>query len=139
MKANSKLRFHIVNLGHGDGILIEMPDCFIDGVRKIRFGIIDAGSMKMTNIVKNKMRDYIELFLKARLEINQIDPDDKLDYIFEFVCLTHPHFDHLSGILPILERFCTDPVPVEQRAKRFWDTWISFGFWFSTMTLVLPD
>lgn len=130
MNSNSKLRFHIVNLGHGDGILIEMPDCFIDGVRKVRFGIIDAGSMKTTNVVKNKMREYIELFLMARLEINQINPADSLDYVFEFICLTHPHFDHLSGILPILNRYCANPVPFEQRPRRFWDS----GFRYNTAT-----
>ncbi|MFN2303104.1 MAG: hypothetical protein ACK2TV_05160, partial [Anaerolineales bacterium] len=43
------------------------------------------------------------------------------DYIFEFICLTHPHEDHLKGMLPILEAYCADNVPVKNRPRRFWD------------------
>jgi beta-lactamase superfamily II metal-dependent hydrolase len=132
MIKNSELRFHIINVGHGDAILVELPDRTIDGERYVRFGLVDAGSKENNTEIVNKAKDYIKLFLAVRLELDQdpdsIDPTNNLPYIFEFICLTHPHYDHLNGLMPILESFGAENVPHKQKPVEFWDC----GFRYNT-------
>lgn len=128
MIANNNLRFHIINVGHGDGILVEFPDLIENGTRKPRFGLIDAGSEDRTTVVKNKVRDYIERFLTCRLEGAPSNNQDAEDYVFEFICLTHPHADHLSGLMSVLERFCNANTPEHHKPREFWDC----GFRYNT-------
>jgi len=119
MKNNSQLRIHIVNVGHGDSILVELPD-LVEGVtRKPRFGLVDAGGSDKD--VKNKTLEYLKAFLKYRIE------DDDSEYCFEFICLSHPHKDHLFGMMPVLDYFCEDG-PGRYAPRQFWDC----GFRYNT-------
>ena len=43
MRRNDNLRIHVVNVGHGDAIIIELPDATENGNRVPRFGLVDAG------------------------------------------------------------------------------------------------
>ncbi len=132
MIKNNELRFHIINVGHGDAILAELPDKIIDGDRYVRFGLVDAGSKENNTEIVNKVRDYILLFLDLRLELDKLletkDVSENLSYIFEFICLTHPHYDHLNALMPILETFAANDVPHLQKPREFWDS----GFRYNT-------
>jgi len=70
---------HVFDVGHGDSLLIESPSG--------KIGIVDC----------NKKGESIPL-----LEFIQQSKKDEI----EFVCLTHHHSDHYSGMLELLE-FCT--------------------------------
>jgi hypothetical protein len=120
MKNNDRLRIHIVHVGHGDCVLIEMPDLVNAGVRRVRFGMVDAGGMDAD--VKDKPLGYLKAFLECRLGSGW-GPED---FVFEFLCLTHPHEDHYKGLLTILRGLENkDPrcLPLE-----FWDS----GFRYNT-------
>jgi len=69
----------VFDVGHGDSLLIESPSG--------KIGIVDC----------NKKGESIPL-----LEFIQQCKKDEI----EFICLTHPHSDHYSGMLELLE-FCT--------------------------------
>jgi beta-lactamase superfamily II metal-dependent hydrolase len=129
---NDELRFHIINVGHGDAILAELPDKKIDGQRYVRFGLIDAGSKENNTEIVEKAKNYIKLFLAVRLTPDHnpdtVDPTSDMPYIFEFICLTHPHYDHLNGIMPVLETFGDNNVPLKQKPIEFWDC----GFRYNT-------
>lgn len=119
MRRNNQLRIHVVNVGHGDSILVEFPDLIDGGTRMPRFGLVDAGGMDRT--VRNKTLEYLEAFLEYRLEGN---PGE---YRFEFICLSHPHEDHLFGMMPVLEYFSQDR-PDRHAPRQFWDC----GFRYNT-------
>jgi len=121
VRNNNALRIHVINVGHGDSILVEFPDDTENG-RRPRFGLVDAGGEDAA--VRTKTFDYLQTFLEYRLEglpsTAQNDPN-ATDYRFEFICLTHPHSDHLFGMMPVLEGFCGDTVPEAMKPKQFWD------------------
>lgn len=77
------LAIHILNVGHGDSIVIE----YTDPEDNKAFGVIDS------NRVKNKQPPA----LRKLQELNA----EKLS----FVALTHPHADHYKGLLDILEAY----------------------------------
>jgi beta-lactamase superfamily II metal-dependent hydrolase len=127
MRENNFLRLHFLNVGHGDAIVCEFPD-YINGVeRKPRFGLIDAGGLDKA--IKEKTLDYLNKFIRCRLDRDPSTDPDAEDYIFEFICLSHPHEDHLKGMLPVLEAFCADGVPAKNKPRRFWDC----GFRYNTV------
>ena len=122
MKKNDRLRIHVVHVGHGDCVLVEMPDLVEEDndVRRVRFGMVDAGGMDAD--VKDKPLKYLKTFLECRLGSGW-GPDD---FIFEFLCLTHPHEDHYKGVLTLLRG-------LEEKGPRclpreFWDS----GFRYNT-------
>ena len=112
MIANSDLRIHIINVGHGDSILVELPDDNIGQNPKPRFGLVDAGGTKKES--KRKTVDYLKAFLDHRME------GDEESYIFEFICLTHPHLDHYYGLNTVLDFFLNKPAR-DKWPKQFWD------------------
>jgi len=120
MKPNDKLRVHIINVGHGDSILVEFPDSGRGASRRLRFGLVDAGGTD--DAVEPKTLEYLKAFLECRLAGSAGGCD------FEFICLTHPHEDHLLGMMPVLEHFCaagSSPCAPQQ----FWDC----GFRYNTV------
>ncbi len=64
MIENDKLRIHVINVGHGDSILVEFPDKKgpTDSTGIPRFGLVDAGGKKSK--VKKKTCDYLKEFIK---------------------------------------------------------------------------
>lgn len=118
MRYNNTLRIHVINVGHGDSILIEFPDENLNG-RRPRFGLVDAGGEDQQ--VRSKTLDYLQSFLEYRLERAPSTDEDATDYVFEFICLTHPHSDHLYGMMSVLEGFCAETVPEMMRPRQFWD------------------
>ncbi len=126
MRHNNVLRIHVINVGHGDSILLELPDQMSDG-RRPRFGLVDAGGEDA--VVRTKTLDYVQRFLEYRLERPPSSDEDATDYAFEFICLTHPHADHLYGMPDVLEHFCGDAIPKSMRPRQFWDC----GFRYNTV------
>jgi len=83
------LKVTFINVGQGDCILIEAPN-------KINI-LIDGGGTPQSNFdVGNK----IVIPYLRRKGINEID----------LLVLTHPHLDHLEGLLPVLKELKVDRV-----------------------------
>ena len=74
-----ELLIHFLDVGQGDSILIQTPA----GANIL----VDAGDTKAGNQV-------VTPYLK-RLGIKSLD----------MVVITHPHFDHIGGLIPVLETF----------------------------------
>lgn len=91
---------HFLNVGFGDNIVIELP-ANSDGVRK--YGVVDCRN-------GGKTISYLDHF----------HPNGRRR--LEFVCATHPHYDHISGISAL---FRSEYYPIE-----FWDS----GFRHSSNT-----
>ena len=125
MRPNDYLRIHVINVGHGDSILVELPDYRIGG-RRLRFGLVDAGGEDSQ--VRTKTLDYLRTLIEYRLEGAPSTEPAANDYIFEFICLTHPHSDHLFGMKDVLEGFCETGIPAAMRPRQFWDC----GFRYNT-------
>lgn len=126
MRGNKLLRIHVINVGHGDSILVEFPD-EVSSRRRPRFGLVDAGGEDKE--VKKKTAEYLQSFLQYRLEAQPSTDNNAADYLFEFVCLTHPHADHLHGMKHVLEEFSGDDVPKAMWPRQFWDC----GFRYNTV------
>ena len=100
------LRIHVVNVDHGDGIILELPD--YNG--QAHFGVVDTG--RPETIYRSRVADYLTELVTLR---------DK-PFRIEFVCITHPHEDHYGGLEALLDRFGDNvngqyPNKIEQ----FWD------------------
>jgi len=93
---------HVLNVGFGDAILLELPTT-ADGENLL--GVVDCYK-------GSKMLDYIEA-------LHLIRPIDGV----AFICATHPHLDHVSGIRKLL----LDPLT---KPREFWDS----GFRHKTAT-----
>lgn len=85
---------HILNVGFGDAILIELPT---DLRGRNMLGIVDCND-------GGKMFGYITKLAAVR-------PFDGVS----FVCATHPHLDHVRGIERLLRDNLTRP-------EEFWDS-----------------
>ena len=73
------LRVHVLNVGDGDAIVIEFPE--VNGSR--RYGVVDCYS-------SSKTIDYL-----GKLGVTDL----------EFVCATHPHYDHIRGMPKLLDQY----------------------------------
>ncbi|MBN1273234.1 MAG: hypothetical protein JXB26_13285 [Candidatus Aminicenantes bacterium] len=97
------LVIHILNVGFGDNIVIEFP---VDDSDKRSYAIVDCYDA-------DKTKDYLnKLFRMSPHQSN-----------LAFICATHPHSDHISGIESLLldSTFCP---------KEFWDS----GFRHKSLT-----
>ena len=74
------MRVHILDVGHGDTIILEMPI----GQNEKAFGVIDC--IQFDEITK----PYLD-----ELKVEKL----------EFVCNTHPHLDHMEDIQKLLEAY----------------------------------
>lgn len=86
---------HVLNVGFGDNILIEFP---ADSQGKRSYGLVDCRDAK-----------------KTRAYLDKLVPDSALRSRLDFVCATHPHHDHISGIQSILKDKTYKPL-------EFWDS-----------------
>jgi len=89
------LVIHVLNVGFGDAIVVELP-ADEQGLR--RHGIVDCYRAE-------KMRAYLERLAQARPAQRRL----------AFLCATHPHADHITGILPLLKDATCQPL-------EFWDS-----------------
>jgi len=85
---------HILNVGFGDAILVELPT---DLQGRNMLGIVDCNN-------GSKMVDYLTKLRGVR------DFDG-----VAFICATHPHLDHVRGIEKLLKDDLTRP-------EEFWDS-----------------
>jgi len=83
------LKVNFINVGEGDCILIEAPN-------KIDI-LIDGGGTPQNDF---DVGSKIVIPYLRRKGINEID----------LLILTHPHLDHLEGLLPVLKEFKVDMV-----------------------------
>lgn len=74
------LKVHILDVGHGDTIILEIP---IEREDKI-FGVVDCVNFK------EKVKDYLKDLHAEKLA---------------FVVATHPHEDHIGGLQELLEEY----------------------------------
>ncbi|NQT07774.1 hypothetical protein HQ586_01745 [Candidatus Bathyarchaeota archaeon] len=89
------LLFHILNVGHGDNIIVEFP---VDETGERFYGIIDCNDGEKTI-------QYLDMCKGERPARQQL----------EFICATHPHKDHIDGIDELLNDDSLRP-------KEFWDS-----------------
>ena len=99
------LVFHFLNVGFGDNILIEFP---VDSEEKRSYGLVDCRNSKKT-------AGYLDELMKVRPGNSEL----------KFVCATHPHFDHISGINSFLKN-------KKFKVKEFWDS----GFRHKSQTYI---
>lgn len=88
------LVIHILNVGHGDAIIIGLPSK--NGEART-YGLVDCYK-------GSKVKQYLNELYK-----------DKQKQRLAFICATHPHWDHISGI----SSFITD---VDYCPHEFWDS-----------------
>lgn len=95
--------FHILNVGFGDSIVVEFP---ADQTGQRSYGLVDCYKFEKTKQYLEKLRSVRPGRAKLR-----------------FICATHPHLDHINGILPFLQ-------DKEYQPEEFWDS----GFRHSSST-----
>lgn len=93
------LVIHILNVGHGDAILIGFPH---DIDKERTYGLVDCYQGSKVKKYLNKLYEGKQ---KQRLE---------------FICATHPHYDHISGIRSFIEDDAYCP-------WKFWDSGFRHG------------
>ena len=117
------LKIHVLNVGHGDCILIEFPAGHLTVVDINRSNEMDKDSFDelvnesfdiqsaVTNKVlyKRGIKTYSEILQEAKYNIQLTDPIPYIkriagnNNIFRFIS-THPHMDHLSGLSALREQ-----------------------------------
>ncbi len=110
MRQNDKLRLHFINVNHGDATIIEFPD--YGSPPAAHFAVVDFGAKLAED--RALPREY----MKALLELRKGN-DDRLNYVIDFVCVTHPHDDHYGGLNRFMNYFA-DPNN-ENKIRSFWD------------------
>ena len=85
-----ELKVHILDVGHGDTIILEIPI----GEKEKIFGVVDCIKFK------DKVKKYLDDLGVKKLA---------------FVVATHPHEDHIDGILELLKAY-------EGKVGEFWDS-----------------
>lgn len=95
------LVIHVLNVGFGDTTIIEFPaepdiddeECMVRS-----YGLVDCRNA-------GKTRDYLLALAERRPSTTQL----------KFLCATHPHADHISGIRAMILDECFTP-------REFWDS-----------------
>jgi len=91
MKNKNDLVFYFFNVGDGDCTLIQFP-----GGRK--YGVIDSNtpSWRRSSIAASVLEK-----IKERLHKDGKYSNQELE--LTFICVSHPHRDHISGLLEVLQ------------------------------------
>lgn len=98
--ADQDLILHVLNVGMGDCILIELP---ADATGERSYAMVDCAA-------ERKARTYLGKLRQLRRGRPQL----------VFLCATHPHQDHIRGIEPFLS-------DLEMRPAEFWDSGFRHG------------
>jgi beta-lactamase superfamily II metal-dependent hydrolase len=105
------LKLHVLDVGHGDCLVVEFPD-------GISHGIVDCNRHKESN--RGFGREYDPNEPKALTYFRNVVANG-LKPVVEFVCLTHPHLDHYRGLGQMLEGLMGLDIPI----REFWDFGVS--------------
>lgn len=95
------LVIHVLNVGFGDTTIIEFPaepDIDDEQCMVRSYGLVDCRNA-------GKTRDYLLALAERRPSTTQL----------KFLCATHPHADHISGIRAMILDECFTP-------REFWDS-----------------
>jgi len=119
------IKFHFLNVGHGDTTIIELPDNYLMVVDFNRSNEFDEDTAKELSDVYEinftELKDKKDGYYKYISKYYDIPLDDPLSYleenikkenIFRYV-QTHPDIDHLSGFKALIENY---------KIVNFWDT-----------------
>ena len=107
MEENKFLELHVLDVGHGDSLVL----CFPDGHS---FGIIDChrhGTSKRGFGFRHDADEPKALTYFQNLVVKGASP------VVEFACLTHPHADHYTGFAVLLESLLEMDIPI----REYWD------------------
>jgi beta-lactamase superfamily II metal-dependent hydrolase len=94
---------HVLNVGFGDTAVIEFP---VDKTGRRSYGLVDCRKAEKT-------RGYLDKLVPAAADRRPLS----------FVCATHPHGDHISGIEAVLKDAVYSPL-------EFWES----GFRHNSVT-----
>lgn len=97
------LVIHVLNVGFGDNLVLQFP---ADQTGRREYALVDCRK-------SDKTKDYLD----------KLEPDANKRSRLAFICATHPHLDHISGIEPLLEDDTYQP-------REFWDC----GFRHNSLT-----
>ena len=87
---------HFVNVGQGDGAILEFP---------CQVALIDVGGEWGSDLHGDKLfLDYLKTFFAERPHLN-----NTIDVVF----LTHPHADHINGVTGLLDKDGHGPFKVK--------------------------
>ena len=106
-----ELRLHILDVGHGDSIIIEFPD-------GVSYGIVDCNLHQPSN--RGFGLDFDKKEPKALCFFARITDTGRNPNI-AFVCLTHPHIDHYRGFARLLDGLRELNIPI----REYWDFGLS--------------
>jgi beta-lactamase superfamily II metal-dependent hydrolase len=99
--ADEDLVIHVLNVGFGDTTIIEFPaepDADNQACMVRSYGLVDCRDA-------GKTREYLLALAERRPSTTQL----------KFLCATHPHADHISGIRAMILDECFTP-------REFWDS-----------------
>jgi len=119
------IKFHFLNVGHGDTTIVDLPDDYLMVVDFNRSNELDEDTAKeLSNVYEinfSELKDKKDGYYKYISKYYDIPLDDPLIYleenikkkdIFRYV-QTHPDVDHLSGFKALINNF---------EITNFWDT-----------------
>jgi len=119
------IKFHFLNVGHGDTTIVELPDDYLMVVDFNRSNELDEDTAKELSDIygidfvglkkkKNSYYKYISKYYDISLDdpLNYLEENIKKKNIFRYV-QTHPDIDHLSGFKSLIENY---------EIVNYWDT-----------------
>jgi len=119
------IKFHFLNVGHGDTTIVELPDDYLMMVDFNRSNEFDEDTAKELSDIygidfaelkdkKNNYYKYISKYYDILLDdpLNYLEENIKKKNIFRYV-QTHPDIDHLSGFKSLIENY---------EIINYWDT-----------------
>ena len=105
------LVIHFLNVGFGDNIVIQFPK---DENGNRKYGLVDCKN-------GTKTLDYLGKLMRN---------DNAQPARLAFICATHPHYDHISGISTVINNY-------EYYPYEFWDS--GFRHNSQTYSRILED
>ncbi len=104
---------HVVDVAHGDAIILELPSYRADAPMG-RYAIVDTG--RPEKAYRGRVTNYLKTLIDLRNHGESQNPNASQGFEIEFVCITHPHSDHFGGLSNLLNDKLFDG-----RIRQFWD------------------